>query len=170
MRVIGIDPGLTKTTLVLIKERERSIVARFKEFSTKFRGVRRLDWFYRQFVHYFDKHLVIPIFLEGYSFGAGRKGRLFDLGELGGVIKIAGYKRLSYSIVLIPPTVWKKYITGKGNASKALVTSVLASKYEISFDQQDQADALGIALTGLAILQGKTKQTRDMANKTEKLW
>lgn len=55
------------------------------------------------------------IMLEGYSMGA--KGRLFDIGEATGILKLF----LSYENIkpiIVAPTQIKKLATGKGNANK----------------------------------------------------
>src|ERR1039458_47355 len=53
--------------------------------------------------------------IEDYSFGS--KGRVFNLAENMGLLK---YKFWKYDMKfdLVPPTVLKKFATGKGNAKK----------------------------------------------------
>ena len=55
------------------------------------------------------------ILIEDYSFGS--KGRVFNLAENCGLMKYFLY-RDGYKFFTIPPTVIKKYATGKGNADK----------------------------------------------------
>ena len=80
------------------------------------------------------------VVLEGYSFGS--RGRaVFDIGELGGVVRLALYRR-GIPYVDVPPAALKKYATGRGNASKeeVLVAAVRRLGYEGS--STDVADAL----------------------------
>jgi hypothetical protein len=70
------------------------------------------------------------ISLEGYSFGS-RGGRAFDIGEATGLLKYKLYK-LNHNVTIIPPTVVKKYATGKGNADKY--------KMAEAFKQETQRD------------------------------
>lgn len=55
------------------------------------------------------------ILIEDYSFGS--KGRVFNLAENCGLLKYFLYKD-GYKFFTVPPTVIKKYATGKGNADK----------------------------------------------------
>ena len=57
----------------------------------------------------------ITILIEDYSFGS--KGRVFNLAENCGILKYMLYKR-GYKFFTVPPTVVKKFATGKGNATK----------------------------------------------------
>lgn len=62
-----------------------------------------------------QKHKASKIHLEGYAFGA--VGRVFQIAENTGALKYQIWKGgLSYDV--IPPTVIKKFATGKGNANK----------------------------------------------------
>ena len=55
------------------------------------------------------------IFLEGYSLGS--TGKVFSIAENTAVLKQKLYDK-NYYVSVIPPTVVKKFATGKGNASK----------------------------------------------------
>jgi len=57
----------------------------------------------------------VSIFIEDYSFGS--IGRTFHIAENEGLIKHKCFK-VGYSITAVPPTVIKKFATGKGNATK----------------------------------------------------
>jgi Holliday junction resolvasome RuvABC endonuclease subunit len=57
----------------------------------------------------------IPVFIEDYSFGS--TGRVFGLAENTGLMKYKLWRR-GHDIEAIPPTVIKKYASGKGNADK----------------------------------------------------
>jgi Holliday junction resolvasome RuvABC endonuclease subunit len=56
-----------------------------------------------------------PVFIEDYSFGS--KGRVFHIAENTGLMKYKLWKR-GHPITVIPPSVIKKFATGKGNAKK----------------------------------------------------
>ena len=59
--------------------------------------------------------LFRSILIEDYSFGS--KGKVFNLAENCGILKYMLYKN-EYKFFTVPPTVVKKFATGKGNATK----------------------------------------------------
>jgi Holliday junction resolvasome RuvABC endonuclease subunit len=62
----------------------------------------------------FNKEDIV-VMIEDYSFGS--KGRVFNLAENCGILKYMLYKN-GYRFFTVPPTVVKKFATGKGNATK----------------------------------------------------
>ena len=61
------------------------------------------------------KHNVDKVFLEGYSYGS--TGKVFHIAENTAVLKYLMWdEELEFEVV--PPTVIKKFATGKGNANK----------------------------------------------------
>lgn len=77
--------------------------------------------------------------IEGYSFGS--KGRsVFDIAELGGVIRrVLRLKRVPY--VDIPPSVLKKYATGKGNSPKDAMIAAAIRRFGFEGSDNNEADA-----------------------------
>jgi len=64
------------------------------------------------------------IYIEGYAFAG--KGKTFNIGEFGGLLKQCLYNNIEknnpvFVIPEIPPTEWKKFNTGNGNAPKKMV-------------------------------------------------
>lgn len=86
------------------------------------------------------------ILIEGYSFAS--KGRAtHSLAEFGGVFRMNLALALPEAILLdVAPTRLKKFITGKGNASKAEMVSTLAKKRRITFESDDHADAYALCI------------------------
>lgn len=62
----------------------------------------------------FNKEDIV-VMIEDYSFGS--KGKVFNLAENCGILKYMLYKN-GYKFFTVPPTVVKKFATGKGNATK----------------------------------------------------
>ena len=60
-------------------------------------------------------HEEITVMIEDYSFGS--KGKVFNLAENCGILKYLLFKN-GYKFFTVPPTVVKKFATGKGNATK----------------------------------------------------
>lgn len=65
-----------------------------------------------------NSHSVNKVFIEGYAFNA--VGRVFQIAENTGVLKYHLWKQ-GLQVTTVPPTVVKKYATGKGNANKELI-------------------------------------------------
>lgn len=69
---------------------------------------------------------VRTVVLEDYAFNA--TGRVFHIGEHTGILKLI-LTRAGYHVCAVPPTVVKKYATGKGNADKSRMTAAFLADY-----------------------------------------
>ena len=59
---------------------------------------------------------------------------------------------------IIPPTKLKKFVSGKGNAKKDLMLLNVYKKWGIDFDNHNLADAFGLAMMGIDIIQQDISQ------------
>jgi Holliday junction resolvasome RuvABC endonuclease subunit len=84
--------------------------------------------------------------LEGYSYGS--PAQLPQLGELGGVVRVALHEANTPFIVVAPGTL-KKYATGKGNAGKPEVVRAAAKRLGYDGFDDNEADALWLRALGL---------------------
>ena len=66
------------------------------------------------------------VFIEDYSFGS--KGRVFHIAENCGILKHKLWKK-GFNINVVPPTVIKKFATGKGNADKEKMYEAFTLKH-----------------------------------------
>lgn len=157
-RVLGLDPSLTSTGYAM---RVEGIVRTGTIDTGELRGPRRLDYAVRQLEKILDRYQPDLVVYEDYAMGQGPKsGRVFDIGELGGV-----YKRLIWSrgidMTLFAPTAMKKAICGKGNPGfkgrgkkvsekekKQPIVDALARDFDIHVPQYDEADAVSLMLLG----------------------
>lgn len=80
--------------------------------------------------------------LEGYSINS--INRPFDLGEVGGIVRLTLYDA-GIPFIVVTPTQLKKFVTGSGAADKEKVQKWVREKWKIHLDQDDQADAFGLA-------------------------
>ena len=69
---------------------------------------------------------VRTVYIEDYAYNA--TGRVFHIGEHAGILKYLLWLS-RYDIVAVPPTVVKKFATGKGNADKNRMTSAFLKDY-----------------------------------------
>lgn len=67
------------------------------------------------------------VFVEGYSMGS--KGAVFNIGENTGILKHVLFLE-GLHVETVPPTVVKKYATGKGTADKSMMYESFASLFD----------------------------------------
>lgn len=86
--------------------------------------------------------------MEGYSFNSVNKK--FLLGEVGATVKLCIYdtKAVLYDAA---PTQLKKFVTGRGDADKAKVITHLKALYGVEIDDDNLADAYGLAQIALQL-------------------
>lgn len=74
---------------------------------------------------------VDHVFIEGYSFAS--KGMVYNIGENCGIFKLRLLENnIPYTIV--PPTVIKKYATGKGNSNKEAMYEAFVDQTNIDLE------------------------------------
>lgn len=108
-------------------------------------GVSRIAEIFEEFDTYLEEtqSRLAGAAIEGYAYSA--KGAVFNLGELGGVLRLALYKR-GVPTIEVPPTFLKKHMTGKGNSPKNLMLKEAYKRYEIDIDDDNDCDAFALAL------------------------
>ncbi len=87
------------------------------------------------------------VVIEGYSFASKFKGEL--MGELGGVIRTLLWEQ-AIPYAEVPPTVLKKFATGKGNAGKDEVLACAIRRWGFLGADNNEADAHLLRRMGLA--------------------
>lgn len=90
-----------------------------------------------------DAYDEVHVAMEGYAMG--RTFNREKLGELGGVVKLAHATVFGTDPTVVPPTTLKKFVTGKGNASKKEVIAAVQSKWASDITNDNIADAYGLA-------------------------
>lgn len=169
-RVMGIDPSLTSSAWACRKDGElrRGIID-----PRDARGPRRLLYARDQLAAILDEFQPTHIVYEDYAMGKakGGQGRIFDIGELGGVFKTLIYER-GITMLLVSPTSLKKFVMGKGvvtipgvkkpttKQKKEPVVKALAQYFGMHVPQYDEADATGLMLFG-EIRTGLAKPPQD---------
>lgn len=149
--VVGIDPSMSGFAVAVSDARTVLI----EEMKTKpaptlrgrFARYAKLAGYASSIVYRHQPSLVL---IEGYSYGAKGAATL-SLAELGGVVR---QRLLAHAmpVIEVPPSVLKKFATGRGNAGKAEVVSALSKRYDREFRTDNEADAFALAMLGLVAM------------------
>lgn len=135
MRVAGLDYSMTSPAICLYDDADgemkfencrayyltqvkkydnivKNIVGNYFEYTNE---MVRYDLISSFFLDRLMENGVDKVFIEGYSMGS--KGKVFNIAENTGILK---YRLWNFGIEFesVPPTVIKKFATGKGNADK----------------------------------------------------
>lgn len=157
MIYVGIDPSLTSPGLAIL-ESDGSLRGTFSLATKTLRGGARLEAIYKWALG------LLPdctsgaetgrAVIEGYAIKANN--RPFDLGEAGGVLRLAlTIRGIPYEVA--PPATVKKFITGNGQATKEQVAAAIKRNWGFSFVQEDEADAYGMAQLARSLLTGQAR-------------
>ncbi len=135
---VGIDQSLTCTAIAILCNG----IIEVKIIKPDCKGVKRLNYISDEFKKALPSN-IRGAAIEGYSFGS--TGNTFNLGELGGILRLALYERNITSIQVPPPTL-KKYLSGVGNANKNVMLKELYRKYDIDVNDDNICDAISLVL------------------------
>lgn len=159
-RIIGLDLSLTGTGVALTEASEATVKTGFL-MGAKLRGVERLFWYRTKIMEWVTgpPTQTTLVVIEGYSFGS-RNSQAHSLGELGGVIRLA-CATAGHTMVRVPPGTLKKFVTGKGNATKPEMAVGLFKRWGIEKADDNEADAAALALYGRALTGIDTPATKE---------
>lgn len=104
--------------------------------------------------------------IESYSFGSRNGGEY--LGELGGSIRSV-LRRHCVNVLEVAPTTVKKFATGKGNAKKEVIIGHVQKRWNVLFDNSDEADAYVLYRIGLCYAGICEPETQAQAEVIKKL-
>ncbi len=149
MSILAIDPSLTSTGYAYRKG-DDILVGTIK---SKFKGAARLYDIQQGILEIIYDGMPKLAVIEGYAMGRFA-GRAFDLGELGGVLKLLLWTS-NIQTLIVPPTCLKLFATGKGNADKDAVRIAMAKDRGKLFKGDDESDAYGLLRMGDAFLNGR---------------
>jgi crossover junction endodeoxyribonuclease RuvC len=154
LRVLAIDPSLASLGYAYTLDGGKtSFTGTVK--AGKLKGAPRLLHVHARITEIICQVQPALVSYEGYSMGKIRPYAL-DRAELGGLIKKELYDR-KIPILLVPPTSLKLYATGKGNADKPEVMAQMGASRGVDFTSDDEADAYGLLLMGLASLSSRNR-------------
>ncbi len=144
--VVGLDLSLTATGVGVVTAimRNAETIRR-----PQYRGTERLRSIRDAVINRVDGIRPALVVVEGYAHG--RTNQAHQLGELGGVVRVA-LDELGQRWCELPPSSLKKYATGKGNADKAAVLTEAVRRLGYAGSSNDEADALWLACAGHHLL------------------
>lgn len=150
--ILGIDASLTSTGWAVLTSGEFCDTG---VISIKgLQGVERLLRIEEELLKLISNRNPNLIAIEGYAYG--RQNQSHQMGELGGVLRVAMTKA-GVKWIEVAPTAVKKFATGKGNAKKEQIILEVYKRWGAEFKTNDQADAFVLAQIGHA-LYGRTQK------------
>lgn len=147
MRVMGVDTS-TKTGYVILDDAGDIVkvgVLHYKPMSNRYT---RFAHYTRDIAALVDAYGVDLVVIEGYAY-AGKFNNALQY-ELGACIRMRLYQD-EIPFVEVQPTSLKKFVTGKGNCKKDLMLLNVYKRWEFDTEDDNEADAYGLAQMGRAI-------------------
>lgn len=145
----GFDLSLTASGIVILNSKgevkERHVI------KSKLRGQERLEEILNKIKAIIEPYNIQLVCIEGYAMGG--VGRVFDIAELGGIVKFHLYQ-IKQAFCTPTPTQVKKYATGKGggpNAGKDQVTMHVFKNWGFEAVDNNEADAYVLSRIALAL-------------------
>lgn len=155
MIVMGLDPSLTSTGIVLLNDGQIEI-ARTTKNQPDIGTVARVLAIVKE-IEKIINHPNIPpdlVVIEGFSFGSTGRS-LFDTAYLGWRIResLESFReRDNIPWIEVSPAQLKQFATGKGNAPKEVVLQQVYKRWGVELRDNNQADAFTLAKIGEAYL------------------
>lgn len=148
--ICGIDPSLSSTGIVVLDSVGKLLYETSLK-TKKLRGMERLKYIKDNLMKVIKDFNISEVCIESYAYGVMQSRSKFNLGELGGVIRLALYEADVEFIDIAPPTL-KKYVTGFGNADKVMMVEAVSKRWNLDFGKEsDKADAYGLAKIGVEV-------------------
>jgi crossover junction endodeoxyribonuclease RuvC len=147
MRVMGVDTS-TKTGYVILDDKGDVVKVGVLKYPPHPNRFARYAGYARDVYDLVDAYGVDIVIIEGYSF-AGKFNNSMQY-ELGACIRMRLYQE-EVPFVEVPPTSLKKFVTGKGNVKKDLMLLNVYKRWDFDTEDDNEADAYGLAQFGRAI-------------------
>ena len=127
------ETGIARLTPLMTRPRPYTI-----RCPINMRGVERLGW-WRETITKMLGHGPATVALEGYAHG--RHNRAHQIGELGGIVRLA-LADSGATVHIVPPKIVKKLATGSGRARKEQVLAEAIRRLDYDGSSTDEADAM----------------------------
>lgn len=147
MKILGVDPSTYTGLCLLDGEAQTTKLLHFD----KAKGFQRLHLIAQSFNNMVQEWSPDLVVIEGYAYG--NVNSLVTLVEIGTLIRKSLYDA-KISWYDAPPSVLKKFCTGKGNANKAAIAKAVQERWGFSSKSDDVVDAYGLARLGQSLASG----------------
>lgn len=144
--VLGLDASLNSTGFAYRKDGK--VVTGVINPGKK-RGSSRLWHNLQQLERILEEVTPATMVIEGYAMGI-RGGRVFNIGEWGGVARLAAWRR-GIKVVTVTPSSLKEVVSGSGSPGKDNLQKAVTRMYGVKTKQDDELDALGLLAVGEAL-------------------
>lgn len=138
MKFVGIDPSTYTGVVCLTEGMPDPYLVHF----AKARGIERVMKIATRVGELLDEWKPEEVAIEGYAYG--NVNTLVTLVEIGTAIRIELYRR-NISWTDVAPPVLKKWVTGKGNATKAEMGASVRARWDFFSKNDDVVDAYALA-------------------------
>lgn len=146
---LGIDQSLRSTGLAVVDAAGVSLFTGIITPGAKLKGTARLAHIRSGVQELFISYPAIQFAaIEGYSYGSA--GRVFELGEVGAVIRMALHDA-GVPFLVVSPSSLKKFVSGNGASKKEQMRQAVIKKWGVDLPQDDECDAFGLAQVARAV-------------------
>lgn len=140
MKIIGIDASPAATGLAFSDGSMYTLKNNLPKYNPVHLTGPRLLFIHRRVNELLDAQHPDVAVLEGYNYGLKKFGRVFEIGEAAGVIKLALELR-GIPLIGVAPGARAKYGSGSGKSNKAAVIAAWSRLTGLEFTDDNQCDA-----------------------------
>ena len=158
MRIVGIDPSLSRTGVCIIAgDSTTAYSVKAPNKLGMFQRQRMLVDGVRQYLRLGD----VVVFEDfGISARFAPSGRFCERIELCGMLKLVCPAVTKLPWLSLAPTMLKSFVTGKSGAHKAEMLEAVRTKWGVAVQNDDEADAFGLARYAQAMLNQEPKYAK----------
>lgn len=146
--VVGVDQSLRHTGVCVLETSGRCLLLTLIEPSRTLEGASSLLYIRDECTRVLAPFEISVAVMEGYSYNS--VGRKFDLGEVGGTVKLVLLDKRARLCIAAPKQL-KKFVTGRATADKQAVMDAIKAQYKEVITDDNEADAYGLARIALEI-------------------
>jgi Holliday junction resolvasome RuvABC endonuclease subunit len=155
MRYVGIDPSLSRTGLCIIDD--AGIEARSLPTSRKLSIYDRQLQIVKSAAAQIRAGDIVVLEEFGISARFAPSGRFVERIEICGMLKFLLPKVTGLPWFSVPPNLLKKFVTGKASSKKDEVISSVRDNWKVMVNNDDEADAFGLAAYARSVFTGDRK-------------